>query len=65
MMFGKRGALWPAKLSCSHLCLVTDTALYVKATLCRVCPQEPVWPIKKIVAVMELIPVQTRPASVH
>lgn len=57
-MFGNRGVLWPVMLTCGHLCLATDTALYVKAMLCRVCPQGPTWPVKQISALLELTPVQ-------
>lgn len=55
-MFGKRGMLWPAKLTCGHTRLVAETALRVNAALCRVCPQEPIWPIRKIDSVLELTP---------
>lgn len=56
-MFGDRGVLWPVVLTCGHLCLATETALYVKATLCRVCPQSPTWPVKGISSMLELTPV--------
>lgn len=53
-MLGKRGNLWPARLSCDHLCLVTDTGINVGAALCRICPREPLWPIRVIAEILEL-----------
>lgn len=61
-MFGNRGILWPVSLSCGHLCLVTESALNVRAALCRGCPPEP-WPIKAIVKELALRPAVCRRAA--
>lgn len=38
MKVKKRGTLWPARLSCGHLSLVSFVAICAGASRCRLCP---------------------------